>query len=85
MPMIVTISRFNMEILEKSEARAKKYRPLTQRYALPREKWMLDNVIKDMEVDNIDAVLVPFPLKSSNGSKKEGYEVWRHSSSFIDE
>lgn len=57
-----------MTTLESTEAAAQGYESLTYPYSLPTERWMLDNVLKDMDRGNIDHVLV---------SVSEGMEVWR--------
>jgi hypothetical protein len=49
------------------EAREKGYRPLTTKY-IPKEQWMLENVLADMRRGGIDHVLV---------EQDGGVEVWR--------
>lgn len=44
------------------------YRALTIEYKLPKEQWMMDRVIADMQRGNIEIVLVEMPL---------GTEIWR--------
>ena len=56
------------EAMNEKDAKAQGYRPLTNDYDLPKEQWMLNNVLADMERGNIDAVVV---------SGSSGVEVWR--------
>jgi len=42
--------------------------PLTNAYKLPREKWMMDNVISDAQRNNKEVCLIP---------TNEGVEVWQ--------
>ncbi|MFA9263001.1 MAG: hypothetical protein ACEQSB_06685 [Undibacterium sp.] len=57
-----------MKTMSEKDAKANGYRPLTTSYQLPKEQWMLDNVLADMKRGNIDTVLVPDAV---------GVEVWR--------
>jgi hypothetical protein len=57
-----------MKTMIKKEAVNNGYRALTTGYVLPKEKWMLDNVLADMKRGNIDTVIVPV------GNE---VEVWR--------
>ena len=50
------------------QARASGFHPLTNGFKLPDEQRMLDNVVADMELGGIMAVLVGTP---------DGPEVWR--------
>ena len=42
--------------------------PLTNGYKLPREKWMMDNTIKDAQRNNKEVCLI---------STNEGVEIWQ--------
>jgi hypothetical protein len=42
--------------------------PLTNGYKLPREKWMMDNAIKDAQRNNKEVCLI---------STNEGVEIWQ--------
>lgn len=55
-------------ILTTKEAEDKNLRPLTIEYKLPKEQWMVDNVIADMIRGNIQHALVDTP---------NGIEIWR--------
>jgi hypothetical protein len=59
-----------MIVLTSRKAMASGYHALTVNYQLPRERWMLNNVLDDMRRGDIDHVLVP---------KKKGFgvAVWR--------
>lgn len=57
-----------MNLITPKEARAMGYKPLTTGYALPTEKWMLDNVLADMARAKIEVALI---------DGFEGPEVWR--------
>jgi len=56
-----------MTTMTKDNALKQGYRPMTTGYNLPKEQWMLDNVLADMKRGEIDAVLVD----------DNGIEVWR--------
>ena len=58
----------NMTVTNPTKARAAGHYPLTITYLLPREKEMLEGVLRDMRRGNIAHCLV-----KSNG----GVEVWR--------
>lgn len=58
-----------MKIMRKEAAHELKYRAMTNPYVLPSERWMLDNVIADMQRCNADFVLVEI--------RPEEVEVWR--------
>ena len=57
-----------MNTITPEEAESGGYRALTTGYMLPKERWMLDNVLEDMARGNIDTVLVKETI---------GVEVWR--------
>jgi len=52
------------------EAKAQGYVQLTVGYKLPKEKWMLDSVVRDAELNNRETALVNVPT---------GTEVWQRS------
>lgn len=56
------------KLISKTEARKRQLRPITHGYQLPREEWMMNNVIRDMERSGIAWAAV---------DETDGVEIWR--------